>query len=272
MVQRVLNAIAKGFGDGGNQFGAEFAPDRITAQRQRQPSQLEPPFSQVKDFVQAGFVIGELAFVDNQAGLKFSGSNLRNNLIEGHHNSFDLGCKQLQSEISGGQGPGNCDLHPLQLFQAKAAGGDDHGAIFVAHASTAIHERIFFLDIRIRMEGDGADVVETFHGFTIEGLNIGQSVAEFQPGHADFIGRQAIEHESIIRVGAMGHRDFANGRRDRRRGHTYISCSFLFYWFVRRCGNTRDLFLHCRSLFHCSTDSCSGSDSDWISFKVFFSA
>src|SRR5205807_1860154 len=80
-----------------------------------------------------------------------------------------------------------------------------HGAVFIAYASAAIHKRVFFLDIWIGMEGDSADIVEPFHRFAIERFDIGERVVELQAGHANLVRSQAIEHESIIRIRAVGN-------------------------------------------------------------------
>src|SRR5258708_5788623 len=36
-------------------------------------------------------------------------------------------------------------------------------------------------------------------------------MGKVQAGHADFVGRETVEHESVVRVWAVGHGNFADG-------------------------------------------------------------
>ncbi len=58
------------------------------------------------------------------------------------------------------------------------------------------------------MEGDGGDVVEGFvDGLVVEGLDVGEGVAELEAGDADLVGREAVEHKGVVGVGAVGDAD-----------------------------------------------------------------
>jgi hypothetical protein len=50
-------------------------------------------------------------------------------------------------------------------------------------------------------------------------------VAELQSGHTNFVGGEAIKHECVIGVWAVGHRDFTNWRRYCT--HLFASKSFI---------------------------------------------
>ena len=53
------------------------------------------------------------------------------------------------------------------------------------------------------------DIVEgLFAGAAVQGLNVAKRMGEAIAGHADLVGRQAIEHEGVVGVGAMGDGDF----------------------------------------------------------------
>ena len=62
------------------------------------------------------------------------------------------------------------------------------------------------------MEGDGGDVVEGLvDGAVVEGLDVGEGVGELEAGDADLVGGEAVEHEGVVGVGAVGDGDFLNG-------------------------------------------------------------
>src|SRR5580700_11378034 len=115
MLQRVLNAVAQGAVDCGNEFRAESAADRVASQRQRQACHLLPPPAEVDNAVQSGLVIGQLAFVDDQSSLVLALEHLWNDLVEGNNFSLHSGSKKLQREIGSGQRARNRDLFILDL-------------------------------------------------------------------------------------------------------------------------------------------------------------
>ena len=62
------------------------------------------------------------------------------------------------------------------------------------------------------MEGDGGDVVEGLvDGAVVEGLDVGEGVGELEAGDSDLVGGEAVEHEGVVGVGAVGDADRLNG-------------------------------------------------------------
>ena len=58
------------------------------------------------------------------------------------------------------------------------------------------------------MEADGGDIVELLvDGLMVEGLDVGEGVVEAIAGDADFVGGEAVEHEGVVGVWAMGDAD-----------------------------------------------------------------
>ena len=86
-------------GDAGHQFGSEAATNGIASQRQRQPGDFLPPLSEIDDAMQAGLVVGQLAFVNDEAGLLLAFEHLRNDLIEGHDVGFDSGGEKFEHQV-----------------------------------------------------------------------------------------------------------------------------------------------------------------------------
>src|SRR5882724_12843025 len=64
------------------------------------------------------------------------------------------------------------------------------------------------------MERDRSDVVDAFLRLLIQRFNIAKGVREVQASHANFVCSEAIEHEGVVRVGAVSYVDFANRSGD----------------------------------------------------------
>ena len=90
-------------------------------------------------------------------------------------------------------------------------GGDDHGAVAFADAAAAGHQGVLVLQVGIGVEGDGGDVVEGLvDGAVVQRLDVGEGVGELVAGDADLVGGQAVEHEGVVGVGAVGDVDLLN--------------------------------------------------------------
>ena len=104
--------------------------------------------------------------------------------------------------------PGTAILMRLQVLERQRLAGDDHGAVALAHAAAAAHQRVVLLQVRVGVEADGGYVEEGLAlGAEVEGLDVAQRVREPVAGDADLVGGQAIEHKGVIGVGTVGDGD-----------------------------------------------------------------
>ena len=199
--------------------GPEAAPDRIASQRQRQPGDFQPPLAQVHNALQAGFGVGQLAFVDDEASFVFAFHHLRDDLIEGHDLGLDSRREKPQRQVSGGQRARDRNLLVLDFARGKSLRGHDHGAIAVADAASAGQQSIVVLNVGIGVERDGGHVIHAvaFPRLLIQSLNVAKRVGEAQPGDAHLVGGQRIEHESVVGVGTVRDADFTGRRTPVRR-------------------------------------------------------
>src|SRR5258708_19552683 len=115
MIERVLDAVTQSVSNGGNQLRPKFTSNRISAQRKRQSSKFVPPLAHVQDLVQAGVLIGELAFMDNQPSFKLAGHNVGNDLVERDDRGFTLGANQFPPQVTPAHRPGPAPLPPFPL-------------------------------------------------------------------------------------------------------------------------------------------------------------
>ena len=108
--------------------------------------------------------------------------------------------------------PGTAMRVFLTSGSGELAAGDDHRAVAFADAAAAGHQGVVVLQVGIGVEGDGGDVVEGLvDGAVVEGLDVGEGVGELEAGDSDLVGGEAVEHEGVVGVGAMGDADLSNG-------------------------------------------------------------
>jgi hypothetical protein len=70
---------------------------------------LAPPDAEVEELVQAVVGVGELALVDDEAGVELAGDDGGDDLVEGDGDGLDLGGEELEGEVGGGEGAGDGD-------------------------------------------------------------------------------------------------------------------------------------------------------------------
>src|ERR1700733_7393843 len=174
IVERVLDAVAQGVGGGEEGFRAEGAADGVAAEGEGKTGLFAPPLAEVEELDEAIVGVGELAFVDDEAGVELACYDRGEDLVEGDGDGLVLGGEELEREVGGGEGAGDRDARLLDVVERELARGDDHGTVAFADAAAAGHECVFVLQVGISMEGDGGDVVEGLvDGAVIEGLDVG---------------------------------------------------------------------------------------------------
>src|ERR1700716_3814589 len=128
VVQCVLDAIAERVGCGQKCLWSERTADCVAPERERQAGLFAPPLAEIEQLDEAVVGVGELAFVDDQAGVELARGNGGDDLIEWDDRGFDLGGEELEGEIGGGEGAGDGDAGFLNLWQGELAAGDGDGA------------------------------------------------------------------------------------------------------------------------------------------------
>ena len=147
--------------------------------------------------------------MDDEAGVEVARQDLGDNAIEWDGDGFNSRIEDFEREIGGGKDAGNGELDSDDILHGDPAIGDDHGAVALADASAAAHQRVVLLDVGVGVEADGLTIVEgLFARAAIESLYVAKRMAEVIAGDANLIRCQAVEHEGIIGVGAVGDGDF----------------------------------------------------------------
>src|ERR1700723_1752373 len=102
MADGVLDALMQRVCDAGHRFATERAADGIPAERSPAAGFFLPPSTEVDHAVQAGFVVRELALMNDEAGFVLPFENLRNDLIERNNLHLNTGREQLKSQVRSG--------------------------------------------------------------------------------------------------------------------------------------------------------------------------
>ncbi len=122
VIKGVLDAVVDGLGYDAQGIRAEGAADGVAAQGQDKAGGFAPPDAEVENLCEAAGAIGELALVDDEAGIEFAGENFRDDLIEGDGDGVEGGVEDFEGEIGGGEGAGDGDFDAAQIFGGERLG------------------------------------------------------------------------------------------------------------------------------------------------------
>ena len=118
VIESMLDAVAYSAGDSAEGFGTKRAADGVAAKRQDEAGGFAPPDAEVDDLVQSAGGVGELALMDDEAGIVFAGENLGDDLVEGNDFSLQRGVEDFERQIGGGEGSGDGNLDFGQIVMA----------------------------------------------------------------------------------------------------------------------------------------------------------
>ena len=115
------------------------------------------------------------------------------------------GAKSLSVRYAVVSVPGTAMRVFLISASSELARRDDHRAVAFAYGAAAGHQGVVLLHVRVGMEGDRGDVVEgLLDGALVQRLDVGEGVGELEAGDAHLVGGEAVEHEGVVGVGAVG--------------------------------------------------------------------
>src|SRR3954462_12005550 len=132
-------------------FRAQILANDICSQGQRQTSTIFPPLAEIDDQAQVLLTIGELAFMNNEAGIDLSSLVFlryhgRDDLIKRHLDTIEIRFEvQAKCQVRAGQLAGYGDRSATKLIGSHLISGNDHGAVAIAHARATGAENVFFV-------------------------------------------------------------------------------------------------------------------------------
>ena len=207
MRERVLHGLAHESGQARHQLGPEVAPHGVAAERQGQTRLFLPPHAQVEHLVQGEAREGELALVDDQAHVGSALLHLVEDPVEGHHPGAHLRREEPQGQEGRGEGAGHGHLEIGDAGGRKRLARHEQRPVAVADAAPAGHERVLVGHVGIGVEGNRGDLVPARARALVQGLDVHELVLDVEVARGHLPLGEAVEHEGVVAVGAVGQGD-----------------------------------------------------------------
>src|SRR2546425_2621005 len=115
VVERVSDTLPQSNRNPGHHLRPETSAYCISSQRQRQAGHSQPPLAQIYNAMQPALVVGQLAFMNDEACVVLALQHLRDDLVERHHIGLDARREQPQNQIGGSQPTRHSDTFALDL-------------------------------------------------------------------------------------------------------------------------------------------------------------
>ena len=115
--------------------------------------------------------------------------------------------QQLQREKRRCQRAGDGDLLTSQISDPHRLASDDHWAVVVSHARAASTQSVLVGDVGVAVQADGGQFEFAALRSVIQRFDVLQGVREAIVSGRDFVVRQRMKHEGVIRVRAVSDID-----------------------------------------------------------------
>ena len=122
-------------------------------------------------------------------------------------------CVHLQRQPRGRERARDGDGDALERSRAVLA-DDDHGTVTVAHAGAVRQERVAIGEVGERVEGDRGDLEAALECPAVQALDIGEHLLDLEVTSGHGPAREAVEHERVVGIGAVGQGEFHNRSRN----------------------------------------------------------
>ena len=211
----------------------EIASDDVAAERQRETfGAVRPPFAEIDDFLQSLFGVCQLSLVNQQARRELAGMHPFLNLIERDDDVLNRRVEQPQRQKCRRQLAGDRDPHTVERRRSIGL-RDDHRTVAVPHARSVRQQHVAIGEMRVGMERNRRNLVLAIECVTIERLDVREHVFQLEPLRGHTAGREAVEHERVIRIGAVSDANLHRVLRVLERAWCFW-CWVLWYWFAVR--------------------------------------
>ena len=170
----------------------------LPAEGQREPGLLQPPFTQVQNFVQALLAVRELSLVDQQTGIVLTLEDLVQNLVERDDFILHVGFEEPQRQKGGRQLAGNRYCFFNQTPGLKRPAGHNDRSIVPADTCAAGKEYVFVRQVRVCMERDRRNFELAFERLSVQCFDVAQLVDIVEITGIDLASRERVKHECVV--------------------------------------------------------------------------
>ena len=142
VVQTVGNALAEVSRNLLLYVARHVLADDVAAEGEGEAGFLLPPCSHVGDEMQTIVLVGQLALVDQQAGVDIAAENGLLDLVERNDDRKEIGLIEFEREVSARHHPRNGDALAGDFFASHRLARDEHRTITVAHRCAMGKQRV----------------------------------------------------------------------------------------------------------------------------------
>ena len=103
--------------------------------------------------------------------------------------------------------PGTAIVMPRMASPGPGLARHQQRPVAVADRAAARHERVAVGHERVGVERDRRDLVAALLRVAVERLDVGEHVAHLEVAGGDAASGEAVEHERVVAVGAVGDAD-----------------------------------------------------------------
>ena len=153
--------------------------------------------------MQAVGLVGELAFVDDEAGVGAARGDLVQDPVERQLAVRELAEREPSGEEGGRHPPGHDDLCEAQLLEAERLARDEDGPVAGADAGAVRQQRVAVLHERVRVQRDRGHLETADERPLVQGLDVLQHLLELEAARVDRAGRDRPEHERVVGIGTV---------------------------------------------------------------------
>ena len=173
----------------------------------RQAELFLPPLAEVHGAVEAGAPVRKLSLVNQQPGVHAPFLDRVHDLVERDHDLLEIRFVDFHHQVRRRELAGYGDFLSAQIVPREFLTADDDRPVAVPEAPAARHQRVEPGEIRERMEGHCGHVPLALHRLAVQGLDVGEVMPELERRRSDLVPRQRVEHEGVVRVRTVRHRD-----------------------------------------------------------------
>ncbi len=182
---------------------AQVPAHHVDAKGQRQPRLLLPLLPQVEHLVQAHALVGDLAFVDEQAQVGLALQHHSRDLVEGHLDGGRVPDVEAQQERGGGVAARDGDDLLLELRALDRPLGHQDGTVALSHGRSRIHHPVAVVHQGVGGGGDRGHLEFAGSRAPIQRFDVLQHVLDGDPGDLHLAGIERVEHEGVVGVGTV---------------------------------------------------------------------
>ena len=200
----------------GRQIPPQVAPHDVEPERQRQPVLFLEPDAEIREQVEPARLVGQLPLVDDDPRVGSALFHRLENLVEGHHDRFELPDEAPREESRRGPGAGERHPAPLQVLEVAGFPAYHDRAVPLAHARAARHDPVAIRHREIGVRGDRGDREFAGDSAIVQALDVFEDMFHLVIADAHRALGEGAEHEGVVWIGAVPD------AQDGRRGHGLV--------------------------------------------------